>query len=133
MKAAIANVALGFLALVAVVAMLAFLFGYFDPDLADDRRWIGWGLIILGVATACPAMGRLAEDWPKLKPEHSVDLAFGQVSLGVLILTVACLFGGRFGTFINPLVEPTPKASVRVEEVIPGEKAGATATSPNPR
>jgi len=92
---------------VATFGVLAFAFGYFDMELTDTRRWIGCGLIIAGMAAGWPAIGRLAEDWPRLKPKHDVDLAFIQIGVGVVVLTFACMLGGRFGAFVSPLTEPT--------------------------
>lgn len=104
-----AKTALGGLAALAIFALLAFVFGYFDAELGDERRSTGLGLIITGMSIAWPAMRRLAEDWPRLKPQHNVDLAFAQIGFAGVILLVACLLGGRFGATFTPLVEPTPK------------------------
>lgn len=95
-------------ALVAVFAVLYFAFGYLDADLAVERRWFGCALIISGMGIVLPALRRLADDWSRLKPEHSVDLAFLQVSLGVGVLVCACVMGGRLDASIARLRDPTP-------------------------
>src|SRR5438045_3956747 len=97
------------LAATAAFGLVAFAFGYFDTELTDERRWSGCGLIVVGIALAWPALVRLADDWPRLKPQHDVDLAFVQVGFSVAILVVACFMGGRFGAALAPLIEPTPK------------------------
>jgi uncharacterized membrane protein len=97
------------LGVVATFGLLAFVFGYFDTELTDERRWIGCGLIVAGMATAFPAIARLVDDWPRLKPQHNVDVAFLQIGVAVVVLTIACMLGGRFGAFIAPFAEPLPK------------------------
>ena len=92
----------------ALFVVLVFAFGYFDPALTDERRWLGCGLIVASMATAWPAVLRLAEDWPRMKPKHNVELAFAQIFLGVAALAIACLMGGRVSSFMEPLVKPTP-------------------------
>jgi uncharacterized membrane protein len=96
---------------VAGFGLLAFFFGYFDAELTDERRWLGYGLIVAGMVTAFPAIVRLIDDWPKLKPQHNTDLAFVQIGVAVAVLTVACMLGGRFGAFLAPLAEPLPKST----------------------
>jgi hypothetical protein len=113
----------------ATLGVLAFAFGYFDPELADVRRWVGAGLIVASMATTWPAVSRLAEDWPRLKPQHNVDVAFAQIGLGVAALTLACLMGGRAGAFLAPLVEPTHMV------ISPGassQDAGGAQSAPQP-
>jgi uncharacterized membrane protein len=94
---------------VALFSLFAFVFGYFDSDLTDVRRWIGCGLIVAGMVTAFPAVVRLVDDWPRLKPQHNVDVAFLQIGVAVVVLTIACMLGGRFGAFVAPFAEPLPK------------------------
>ena len=98
-----------YLSIAGSYSLLALLFGYFDIDLAEERRWIGLGLILVGIATMLPAGRRLIEDWPRMKPRHNVDLAFVQIGFGVVVLCIACLMGGRAAAFFAPLTEPTPK------------------------
>lgn len=93
-----------------MIALLAFFSGYFDPELSDERRWLGWSLIVAAIVIAWPAVARMVADWPRMKPQHNVDLAFIQIGVGVVILTVAFFLGGRAGAFLAPLVEPPPKA-----------------------
>jgi uncharacterized membrane protein len=99
---------LWFLGAISVIAVLAFLAGYFDPELADERRWLGAGLIVTGVAIAWPAVMRIVEDWPRMKPRYNVDLAFVQIGLGIAILVAAFMLGGRLGAFVSPLSKPAP-------------------------
>jgi len=98
-----------YLGVIGAFGLLAFAFGYFDTELAEARRWLGFGMIVVGIAITLPAVFRLAEDWPRMKPRHNVDLAFVQIGLGVAVLSIACLMGGRAGALFAPLVEPTPK------------------------
>ena len=102
---------------ISAFGLLAFAFGYFDAELAEARRWLGFGMIVGGIAITLPAVLRLAEDWPRMKPRHNVDLAFGQIGLGVAVLSLACLMGGRAGAFFAPLVNPTPKLIAPVNQV----------------
>ncbi|MCX6954379.1 MAG: hypothetical protein NTV51_19685 [Verrucomicrobia bacterium] len=111
------------LAAAGIFALLAFAFGYFDEELGDERRWVGAGLILVGMAVAWPALRRLAEDWPRLKPQYNVDLAFAQLALSAAILVGACLLGGRFGATMMPLVKPTPQLT---------QPAGDLGASPQP-
>jgi uncharacterized membrane protein len=97
------------LAAITIFGLLAFVFGYFDAELADVRRWIGFALIVAGITTAFPAIARLVDDWPRLKPQHNVDVAFLQIGIAVVVLTVACMLGGRIGAFMAPFAEPLPK------------------------
>jgi uncharacterized membrane protein len=96
--------------LVATFAVLVVAFGYLDAALAEERRWLGCLLIVAGLAIAVPAILRLIEDWPRLKPEHSVDLAFVQIALAVAVLSLACVLGGRPEAFLLPLFKPTPQS-----------------------
>lgn len=105
---------LRFLAAIATFGLIAFVFGYFDAELGDVRRWVGGGLIVAGMAIAWPALARLAEDWPRQKPQHDVDLAFAQIGFSAAVLIAACMMGGRFGATVVPLVEPTPKLMLPV-------------------
>lgn len=98
-------------ALLAVFGLLAFVFGYFDGELAVDRRLYGCALIVGGMIIVLPAAARLAEDWPRLRPEHSVDAAFFQIGVGIVVLTAACFLGGRFAAWVRPMVDPEPKWS----------------------
>lgn len=123
----------GFLAAVGAFGVFAFAFGYFDADLADDRRWFGYALIVAAMITAWPAVLRLAEDWPRLKPQHSVELAFLQIGLGLFVLTAAGMLGGRFGAFLEPMVRPTPKlASPGPAGEEPGAAQGAKQPTRSP-
>jgi Kef-type K+ transport system membrane component KefB len=97
-----------YLAVVAFFAVLFVAFGYLDDDLPVERRFYGSALIIVGMTIALPAMKRLKEDWSRLKPLHSVDLAFLQVTAGIAVLTVACLLGGKAQKAFAPLFNPTP-------------------------
>src|SRR2546430_1553070 len=85
----------------ALIVLFAFFAGYFDPELTEDRRLYGCSMIIAGIALALPAVIRVADDWPRMKPQHNVDLAFIQIGGAVVILTVALLLGGRFGAFAS--------------------------------
>ena len=95
----------------ATLGMLAFASGYFDADVTDERRWIGCGLIVTGIATGWPAVLRLVDDWPRMKPQPNVELAFLQISVAVAVLIIASMLGGRFGVFLAPLVESPPKST----------------------
>lgn len=95
-------------AVAVLFGLLYFAFGYLDADLAAERCWFGCALIIIGLSIALPAVRRLLDDWPRLKPEHSVDLAFLQVTLGVVVLAFACVMGGRLDASIARLRDPTP-------------------------
>lgn len=98
-----------FLAGLIAFCLLAFVFGYFDSELSEGRRWTGCILIVAGMVIAWPAVVRLADDWPRLKPRHNVDLAFAQIGFSMVVLVVACLMGGRCKPVFDPLLEPTPK------------------------
>ena len=65
----------------------------------------------------------MVDDWPRLKPQYNVDLAFIQIGIGVAILTVAFLMGGRVGALMAPLTAETPKATAA-----PPEQENSTAT-----
>lgn len=90
-------------------ALLAGAFGYLDEALSDERRWLGFALIIVGLLLVAHAGARLWSDWPKMKPEHNTDLAFCQIMLGVVILSAASLFGGRPENIAARLLAPTPR------------------------
>lgn len=96
-------------ALISVFALLVYAFGYFDADLPDERRYAGCAVIIIGISIALPALERLAADWSRLKPQHSVDLAFVQIMLGIVVLGVACVIGGRPLSTFRTLAQPTPQ------------------------
>lgn len=95
--------------LVAVFGLLVYTFGYFDADLPDERRYAGCAVIIIGISIALPALERLAADWSRLKPEHSVDLAFLQIMLSAAVLSIACLMGGRSLSAFRSFTAPTPQ------------------------
>lgn len=105
------------LAAAGTFALLAFAFGYFDAELDDLRRLGGCSLIVVGMSLAWPALVRLAEDWPRLKPQHNVDLAFVQIGLSIAVLIIACMMGGRFAARFAPLVDPMPKLTQPVSRL----------------
>jgi hypothetical protein len=117
---------LGFGGVLVAFGVLAVAFGYLDEELADWRRWSGCGLIAAGLALTIPAVRRLASDWPRQKPKHSVDTAFAQIMLGVIVLTAAGALGGRPEVFFAPLLNPRPSPVVEN----PGDDSKAPATPP---
>lgn len=98
--------------LAAALVVLIGAAGYFDRELDSLRRWTGCGLLVAGVAMIIPATRRLAEDWPRLKPIHNTDVAFLQIMLGVVMIGVASMLGGRADAFFSPLLQPTPQFSL---------------------
>ena len=90
-------------------AVMVIAFGYLDDELDPTRRIAGCVLIAVGIAIAIPAMARLREDWPRLKPVHNVDLAFVQIMVAAGVLWFAWAMGGRAPAFIEPLINPVPK------------------------
>ena len=96
---------------VTVVLLLTAAFGYFDPGLAAVRRLIGCGLIVAGVALAMPAMWRLVDDWPRAKPQHSLDVAFTHIALAVVVLCIALLISNRSEALAARFSEPLPDLS----------------------
>jgi 4-hydroxybenzoate polyprenyltransferase len=90
--------------------LLAVAFGYLDDELDDVRRLFGCTLILIGLVIVVPATLRLASDWPRMKPQHNVDLAFVQIAVGIAVLWVACALGGRAQAFMAPFGKPLPKA-----------------------
>ena len=88
--------------------LFAAAFGYFDDQLDDVRRYFGCALILAGIGIVVPALLRLIDDWPRLKPVHNVDRAFAQVMLGLMILSLAGALGGRPETFLEPFARERP-------------------------
>lgn len=98
--------ALRLLAAAAIFGLLVFAFGYFDEELSDERRWGGLALIVASLAIAWPALQRLIEDWPRLKPQYNVDATFALLGLSLAMLVIACMMGGRFAAKFAPLSNP---------------------------
>ena len=93
----------------AAFGLFALFFGYFDEDLTDLRRWSGCALIVGSMAIAWSAVRRLAEDWPRAKPQHNADLLFAQLAFGFAMLASAFFMGGRVSGALARLSEPLPK------------------------
>ena len=104
-------------------AALGFGFGYLDENLDDLRRFLGLVVLVGGIAIVVHAALRLAEDWPRLKPVHDVDLAFVQVVAGIGVLALAFVLGGRPGAYFRPLLEPTPQVQ-KVSDTPPAAGGG---------
>ncbi len=96
-------------AIAGTFCLLFFAFGYFDTELAAERQLFGCALIIAGMAIVLSAMQRLRDDWGRLKPVHSVDLAFLQIAAGAGVLVFACVMGGRLDASIALLRDPAPQ------------------------
>jgi hypothetical protein len=104
-------------------AALGFAFGYLDENLDDLRRVVGLFVLVGGIATVVHAALRLAEDWPRLKPVHDIDLAFVQIAAGIGVLMLACVLGGRPGAYFRPFLEPTPQVQ-KVSDTPPAAGGG---------
>jgi MFS family permease len=95
--------------LLVAFGLFAAAFGYFDDQLDDVRRYFGCALILAGIGIVVPALLRLIDDWPRLKPVHNVDRAFAQVMLGLIVLSLAGVLGGRPEAFLEPFGREIPK------------------------
>ncbi|PTY07147.1 hypothetical protein DB347_07490 [Opitutaceae bacterium EW11] len=101
---------------------LATWFGYWREELGPGA-WF-WGMVSLfaGIVLVLTAALRLISDWRRMKPEHSVDLAFLQIFSGVACLSLACYLGGGPSRFLAPLWEKTPSSQTAPDDADSGKQ-----------